>query len=251
MPSFVLKSLRDGARTGDCSELALIARILSGVCLEYGLESIEESGASHPNSSTSRQTLEISFAVPEPLFLPQSTPNSASLVFLCVVMRHYIFIYCLAKITKSEEAPYSVSAASCNVHIPFHVTHTNTQVVLSELSTLLEDLRSKICAPSLSVAAYEIGRSLRLALPSLPEEILFNILQRLDLIDTLSLGMTCHPLLKITSMDSVWERLYRSQFQLEPVESSSEEESMKSRFVKEWTKRYKREDRSLPHLRSL
>lgn len=218
--------------------------------MEYELEPIQESGASHPNSSTSRQTLELSFAIPEQLFLPQSTSNSASLVFLCVVMRHYIFIYCLAKITKSEEEPYSVSAASCNVHIPLHVEHSNTQVVLSELSTLLDDLRSKLCAPSLSVAAYEIGRNLRLALPSLPEEILFNVLKRLDLIDTLSLGMTCHPLLKITSMDSVWERLYRSQFQMEPVESN-EDESMKSRFVKEWTKRYKREDHPLPNLRPL
>eukprot|EP00210_Caulerpa_lentillifera_P009325 g8889.t1 len=239
VPTFVLNSLRDGAKIGDCSALALVSRVLSGICLEYGLEPVGEIGVHEDSShSSSRQTWEMSFTIPEPVFLPQTnTTNHASLVFLCVVMRHYIFVYCSARVAKSGEMAYSVSAASTNIHIPFYVTRTNAKIEVSNLHILMEDLRSKICAPSLAVAAYEIGRSLKLALPSLPDEIMQNILGRLDLTDTLSLGLTCHTLLSVTSRDSVWDRLFRFQFQLDPIEDWNGDESMKSCFVREWNKR--------------
>ena len=64
----------------------------------------------------------------------------------------------------------------------------------------------------MSSGAHALGRSLRLSVTSLPEEIIMHILSKLELQEVLSVCMTCRYLKALASSDSIWTHLYHKTF---------------------------------------
>lgn len=215
-----------------------------GTCLEYGLEPTEETNNLQIPSLV--DTNELKFHIPDALYLREQCTKNACLTFHCAVKRRYVCIETSAEIYEFGKDSYSVEGASSKVYIPFYIRKPEEDIVLSNLGILLKNFRSKLFAPSLSTAAHETGRSLRLALLSIPPEILSNILRRLNMVEVLSLGRTCHAMQTITSADSVWEGLYRSRFKSDLPKAFHEEETMKVCFMDEWICSYKSRDYPLP-----
>lgn len=241
----MLNVLQEGARIGDCGELALIRRILYGTCLEYGLEPTEETITDLQTPSV-LDTNALKFRIPDAMYLREECTKSASLTFHCTVKRRYICIDTSAEIYEFGKDSYSVEGASSKVYIPFYVRKPDKDIVLSNLGILLKNFRSTLCAPSLSTAAHETGRSLRLALLSIPPEILSDILRRLNMVEVLSLGRTCHEMQRMTSVDSIWEGLYRRRFKTDPPRVFHKEDTTKVCFMDRWIRRYKSRDYPLP-----
>lgn len=73
-------------------------------------------------------------------------------------------------------------------------------------------LKAKVCAPSLLSAAYVLGRSLRLTITTLPEEVILKILSKLEMKDVLSVCRACHYLNHLASSNAIWKDLYIETF---------------------------------------
>jgi len=74
------------------------------------------------------------------------------------------------------------------------------------------DLKSKACAPLMLSAAQILKRPLRLALTSLPEDLILRIIRKMEVQDVLSMCGTSKYLNGLASSDAVWTELYNRSF---------------------------------------
>ena len=77
---------------------------------------------------------------------------------------------------------------------------------------LITELKLKACSPAMLNAADLLGRSLRVTLMALPDELIWQIFMKLDVQSILSVSMTCRHLNRLASCDTLWTYLYATTF---------------------------------------